>query len=275
MDQSFLASSVAVTDTAGNVAYAAADGAIFLNMSADADNDLGIEMISTGEDPYDGPVGFEVKGVDLNDAVSLNIGLASGDGSSSITLSVDPNELGLAGLGLLGRGVDAADTLSGLVATLDGLPTGSAGTDEAFGAIEADLGIEAGTLRTLSGLTRDDVADAMQAVGIDHRLEELVRYATPEELQGLAETVNQDAEVQALIDQGGSLLTLPQVIGVVNTLGFDYSQINSLVSVDPDAVRTSAETGSIFCALVNGLNVWLRRPRRRADPRPPLGRHRA
>ena len=241
-------------------------------MSADADNDLGIEMIGTGEDPaYDGPVGFEVKGVDLNDAVSLNIGLASGDGSSSITLSVDPNELGLAGLGLLGRGIDAADTLSGLVATLDGLPTGSAGTDEAFGAIEAELGIEAGTLRTLSGLTRDDVADAMQAVGIDHRLEELVRYATPEELQGLAETVNQDAEVQALIDQGGSLLTLPQVIGVVNTLGFDYSQINSLVSVDPDAVRTSAETGSIYVFLVNGLNVWLRRPRRRADPRPPLG----
>ena len=137
MDQSFLASSVAVTDAAGNVAYAAADGAIFLDMSADADNDLGIEMISTGEDPYEGPVGFEVKGVDLNDAVSLNIGLASGDGSSSITLSVDPNELGLAGLGLLGRGIDAADTLSGLVATLDGLPTGSAGTDEAFGAIEA------------------------------------------------------------------------------------------------------------------------------------------
>ena len=54
MDQSFLASSVAVTDAAGNVAYAAADGAIFLDMSADADNDLGIEMISTGEDPTTG-----------------------------------------------------------------------------------------------------------------------------------------------------------------------------------------------------------------------------
>ena len=50
MDQSFLASSVAVTDTAGNVAVVAAEGPILLDMSADADNDLGIEMIGTGDE---------------------------------------------------------------------------------------------------------------------------------------------------------------------------------------------------------------------------------
>ena len=133
-----------------------------------------------------------------------------------------------------------------LVAFLDGLPGGPDGTDASFANIEAELGIEVGTLRALSSLTRDDFADAMQSVGVDHRLEELVRYATPEELQGLAEGVSEDAEIQALIDQGGSLLTLPQVIGVVNALGLDYSQINSLVSLDPDAVRESAETGAIY-----------------------------
>ena len=59
------------------------------------------------------------------------------------------------------------------------------------------------------------------------------------------EGIKRDAEVQALIDQAGSLLTVPQVIGVVNELGLDYSQIDSLVSVDPDAVRESAESGAI------------------------------
>ena len=55
---------------------------------------------------------------------------------------------------------------------------GSVATDALFATVETELNIEAGTLRTLSGLTRADVADAMQSVGIDHRLEDLVRNAT-------------------------------------------------------------------------------------------------
>ena len=65
---------------------------------------------------------------------------------------------------------------------------GSVATDALFATVETELNIEAGTLRTLSGLTRADVADAMQSVGIDHRLEDLVRNATQEELQDLSPT---------------------------------------------------------------------------------------
>ena len=181
-DQSFLASSVTVTDTAGNVATAAAEGAIFLDMSADADNDLGIEMIGTGEGPaYDGPVGFEVEGVDLNDVVNLNIGLAGPDGSASVTLSVDPDELGMAGLGLLGRGIDAADTLSGLVAILDASPGGSEGTDASLGLIEADLGIEAGEA---GDLLEGDAGFRRAIDGIEGRLQGVIGGEAMGRLQG-------------------------------------------------------------------------------------------
>ena len=147
----------------------------------------------------------------------MNLGLSTGDGAADLRFSIDPDELGLAGFGLLGRGLEAADTLSDLVAKLDG-SLGSVATDDAFKAIEIELGIETGTLRQLSMISRADVADAMQSVGIDHRLEDLVRYATQEELEDLAKTVELDSDIQALIDQGGSLLTVAQVIGVVLSL---------------------------------------------------------
>ena len=243
-DQSRVTPSVTMTDDAGNVATATTSP-IFLDMSADADGDLNVAIVGTGTDG-DEPVGFEITGVDLVDTVAINLGLQTGDGSADLSISVDPVALGTAGLGLLGRAAEMVDELGSLVATLDGLlPGGPVAVDSLFATVETDLNIETGTLRTLSGLTRGDLADAMQSVGVDHRLEDLVRYATPEDLAGLALSVDRDPEIQALIDQGGSLLTVAEVLGVVNALGFDYSQINSLVSIDPETVRQSAESGAI------------------------------
>ena len=242
-DQSFLASSVSVTDTAGNVATVTAGDTIFLDMSADADNNLSVAINGTGANA-DGPVGFEVAGVDIVDTVALQLNLQTGDGNASLQLSVDPEQLGVVGLGLLGRAVDAADTANELLASLDATLT-PALTDAFIGRIEAELGIEQGTFRALTNVSRDDVADAMLGVSIDPRLVELVQNATREELQDLAVSVDQDPEIQELIDQGGALLTAGQIFGVVNGLRLDFSQIDSLLAVDPDAVRASADDGEI------------------------------
>ena len=152
-----------MTDDAGNVATATTSP-IFLDMSADADGDLNVAIVGTGTDG-DEPVGFEITGVDLVDTVAINLGLQTGDGSADLSISVDPVALGTAGLGLLGRAAEMVDELGSLVATLDGLlPGGPVAVDSLFATVETDLNIETGTLRTLSGLTRGDLADAMQSV---------------------------------------------------------------------------------------------------------------
>ena len=176
-DQSRVTPSVTMTDDAGNVATATTS-LIFLDMSADADGDLNVAIVGTGADG-DEPVGFEITGVDLVDTVAINLGLVTGDGNADLQHLCRSGSARHRRAGLLGRAVDAVDELGSLVATLDGLlPGGPVAVDSLFATVETDLNIETGTLRTLSGLTRADLADAMQSVGVDHRLEDLVRYAT-------------------------------------------------------------------------------------------------
>jgi len=201
-------------------------------------------MIGTGEAPYGGPVGFQIEGVDLNDVVRMDLGLSSGNGSAGLSISIDPVSIGVEGLGLLGRGVAAADTLTALLDKMDTV-LGASITDAYLGMIESELLIETGSLRALSSITRADLADAMDLVGVDQRLEDIVRSSTIEELEALADSLATNGDVQAIINETGTLVSVGQIIGVVNALGLDYSQINSLISVDPAAVLASSETGNI------------------------------
>jgi hypothetical protein len=248
-DQTLLIATVTTTDLAGNVATATDE--LFLDMSADAEGaSLDVAMIGTGQAPYDGPVGFQIEGVDLNDVVRLDLGLSGPNGSAGLSISVDPLTLGITGLGLLGKAVSMADKLSSAIGLLDD-KIGSTTTNYYLGEIEGELGINAGTLRKISAIDRADVADAMHSVGLDPRLEDLVRSATAEELENLADSVATSGDVQALINQTGSLVSVGEVIGVINALGADgsinisFADVEQLISVNPADVTASAETGWI------------------------------
>ena len=51
--------------------------------------------------------------------------------------------------------------------------------------------------------------------------------------------------MQALVDERGTILSVADVLGTVNELGLDAVQVNSLLNLDPDVVRESADAGQI------------------------------
>ena len=226
---------VTVTDSAGNTA--SSDDSFILDTTADADdNALTLSIPQAG-----GIVGFELTGVDVVDTVGIHLDLDGENGHASVDLSVDPADLSETGLGVLGTAVGAADQLNALVGELNTL-MGETLVNVTLGQVETDIGLEPGTLVALSEIGRDDLAAAMARAGVAQELTDLVAYATPEDIEMIAVGLSEREDMQALVDERGTVLSVADVLGTVNELGLDAAQIDSILNLDPDAVRASAES---------------------------------
>ena len=226
---------VTVTDSAGNTA--SSDDSFILDTTADADdNALTLSIPQAG-----GIVGFELTGVDVVDTVGIHLDLDGENGHASVDLSVDPADLSETGLGVLGTAIGAADELNALVGELNTL-MGETLVNVTLGQVETDIGLEPGTLVALSEIGRDDLAAAMARAGVAQELTDLVADATPEDIEMIAVGLSEREDMQALVDERGTVLSVADVLGTVNELGLDAAQIDSILNLDPDVVRASAES---------------------------------
>ena len=85
----------------------------------------------------------------------------------------------------------------------------------------------------------------MTRAGVPQELTDLVAFANPDDIEMIAGGLSQREDMQALVDERGTILSVADVLGTVNELGLDAGQVNSLLNLDPDVVRESADAGQI------------------------------
>ena len=69
----------------------------------------------------------------------------------------------------------------------------------------------------------------------------------------IAGGLSEREDMQALVDERGTVLSVSDVLGTVNELGLDSAQMNSLLNIDPDVVRASAESEAGMINIFMGL----------------------